>query len=199
MLNYLLRLVKIALISTFGFGGGIGMLVFIIILTSKHDEHAAQYGLTAGVVIGLIFTVLFFCVFMPLDLLLRFFVAKNSKSGETIGILEREQIRKLVLAGTSKHVHFICRQALLAIPGIKEVHDDKTNERMIAFTNASWRSAGEQIEVEIYKGEAGQFQLRCLSRPAMKNVIFDYGKNFENVEIWKKKAEEFVRTGLGFN
>ncbi len=199
MTKYLLRLVRIALVSTLGFGGGIGFLVFLIIMTTKGREHAGQYGLTAGIIIGLIFTTLFFCVMMPLDLFFRFFAAKSSKSKGSAGILEHEQMRKLTLKGTKKHIHFICRQALLAIPGIKDVHDDAFNEIMTASTNASWRSAGEIIEVRIYKGEPGQFHLHCTSRPSMKNVIFDYGKNFENVEVWKNKSEEFVRTGLGFN
>ncbi len=200
MSNYLLRLLKIALISTLGFGGGIGLLVFIIVMTSKgNSAHAGEYALIAGGVIGIIFTVLFFCVFMPLDLLFRLSIAKSSKNKDNAGLLDHEQSRKLVLNGTSKHVHFICRQALLAIPGIKDVQDDMSKDQMTASTSASWRSAGEQIEVKIYRGDSNQFHLNCVSRPAMKNVIFDYGKNFENVEIWKSKTEEFVRTGLGFN
>ena len=75
MINYLLRLIKIALVVTVGVGGGIGLLVFVIVtaghLTGKGDQHAIQYGLMAGMVIGLIVTTLFFCVMMPLDLLFR--------------------------------------------------------------------------------------------------------------------------------
>lgn len=199
MLNYLLRLLRIALVSTLGFGGGVGLLVFIVVMTSKGPEHAAQYGLIAGGVIGIIFTILFFCVMMPLDLIARLFVAKGKKARDTVGLLENEQAREINLKGTSKHVHFICRQALLAIPGVNDVHDDMANGAMTASTSASWRSAGEKLEVQIRKMDAGQFNLRCISQPAMKNVVFDYGKNFDNVEVWQKKAHEFMMTGVGFN
>ncbi len=199
MTKYILRLFRIALVSTLGFGGGIGLLVFIIVMTSKGNEHAAGYGLTAGILFGLIFTTLFFCVMMPLDLLSRFFVARSSKSPENAGFLDNEQVRELTLKGTSKHVHFIGRQALLAIPGIKDVHDDMANGKMSGSTSASWRSAGERLEVQVIRKDAGQFVLRCLSEPSMRNVVFDYGKNFDNVETWKKKATEFMITGVGFN
>ena len=199
MIDYILRLLKIALVSTFGFGGGIGLLVFIIVMTTKGNEHAASYGLTAGILFGLIFTTLNFCVMMPLDLLSRFFKAKGSKSGESSAFLDNEQVRELVAKGTSKHVHFVGRQALLAIPGIKDVHDDMANGKMSGSTNASWRSAGEKLEVKVIKKDAGQFTLRCISQPAMRNVVFDYGKNFDNVETWKKKAVEFMLASVGFN
>lgn len=199
MIQYLMRLLRIALISTLGFGGGIGFFVFLIIMTSKGREHAVQYGLTAGIVIGLIFTTFYFCVFMPLNLLFRIFAAKSSKNKKPSGIFDNEQTRKLTLKGNSKHVRFICRQALLAIPGIKDVHDDVGNSNMTASTNASWRSAGETIEVKIDKVGPELFSLNCVSRPSMKHVVFDYGKNFENVEMWKNKTEEFVRTRLGFH
>ncbi len=199
MTKYLLRIFKISLVSTFGFGGGIGLLVFIIVMTTKGNEHAVAYGLTAGIVFGLIFTTLFFCVMMPLDVLSRFLLTKSSKGGQVSGFLDSEQIRELALKGTSKHVHFVGRQALLAIPGIKDVHDDMANGRMSGSTSASWRSAGEKLEVQVIKKDAGQFILRCSSQPSMRNVVFDYGKNFDNVEIWKKKATEFMLTGVGFN
>ena len=199
MINYFLRLLKIALISTIGFGGGIGLLAFIIVITSKGPAHAVQYALTAGIVIGLIVTTLFFCVMMPLDILFRLSIAKGSKNKETTGVFDHEQSRKIVLQGTSKQIHFLCRQALLAIPGIKNVHDDMGHDQMIASTSASLRSAGEKIEVKIYRADANQFQLHCISHPSMKNVIFDYGKNFENVETWNNKVQEFAKAGLGHN
>jgi hypothetical protein len=188
-----------ALVSTLGFGGGVGLLVFIFVMTTKGNEHALSYGLAAGAVFGTIFTVFMLCVMMPLDLLSRLFLARGSKDSTNSAIFEIDQVRELPIKGTSKHVHFICRQALLAIPGIRDVHDDMVSGLMTASTGASWRSAGEKIEVHVLKRDSGQFVLRCTSKPAQKNVLFDYGKNFDNVETWKKKATEFMLTKLGFN
>jgi hypothetical protein len=199
MIKYLLRLLKIALVSTFGIGGGAGLLVFVIFLAGKGDQHAWLYGLTAGTVVGLICTGLFLCVMMPLDLLFRWSIAASSKTNETKTILENEQVRELILPGPSQKVHFACRQALLALPGIKNVHDDATNNRLFATTGASWRSPGEKIVVEITKHDAGRFLLHCVSSPSMNNVIFDYGKNFENVEAWKKLVQEFMKMSSSFS
>ena len=198
MINYLLRLLKIALVTTLGVGGGTGLLVFVIILASKGDQQAGQLGLIAGAIIGLGCTTLILCVLMPLDLLFRWSIARNSKTNETNTILENEQVRELTLFGESKRVHFACRQALLSLPGIKNVHDDAARGKISASTGASWRSPGEQIEVEIQPQNGGQFLLHCVSRPAMKNVVFDYGKNFENVETWKKLAQDFIKMGGTF-
>jgi hypothetical protein len=198
MTKYFTRLLKIALVSTFGFGGGVGLLVFIIVMTTKGNDHAAEYGLTAGIVIGVIFTVLVFCVMMPLDLLSRFFIARGKKDAAHSVLLENEQIREILVKGTSKHAHFIARQAMLAMPGIKDVHDDMGNSLISATTSASWRSAGEKIQVQVIKKDTEQYVLRCVSQPSQRNVLFDYGKNFDNVETWKKKATEFIMTKVGF-
>ena len=199
MINYLLRLLKIALVTTLGVGGGAGLLVFVVILTSKGDhQHASQFGLIAGTLIGLGCTAIILCVLMPLDLVFRWSIARTSKTNETNTILENEQIRELTLSGPTKKVHFACRQALLSIPGIKNVYDDPAKGKIIASTSASWRCPGEQIEVEIKRSGGDQYLLHCVSRPVMKNVVFDYGKNFENVEAWKKLAQDFMKMGGTF-
>lgn len=191
MQAYFIRLLRIAIVSTLGFGGGIGLLVFIFIITTKGNEHAAEYGAIAGSLFGILFTALVFCVMMPLDLLLRSFIARG-KETEYGSILDNKQIRELTLRGNNKHAHYVGRQALLAVPGVKNVHDNATIGTITASTNASWRSAGEKLEVSVKKKDSGQYILRCTSQPSMKNIVFDYGKNFDNVEIWKNNAKEIM-------
>lgn len=199
MIKYLLRLFIVVLISTLGVGGGIGLLIFVIVLAGKGDQHAAQYGMMGGTIAGLIFTALFFCVMLPIDLLFRWSIARSSKSNKIENILAIEQMRELTLHASAKKIHFACRQALLSIPGVKNVYDDTAHSKISASTGTSWRCPGEVIEVEIHKQDAEKFLLRCSSRPAINKVIFDYGKNFENVELWKKRTQEFMNVGNTFN
>ena len=199
MIKYLLRLFLVVLVSTLGVGGGVGLLIFVIILMTKGDQQVArQYGLSGGAIAGLIFTVLFFCVMLPIDLLFRWSIARGSKSKQIDDILAIEQMRELVLHGSAKKIHYACRQALLSMPGIKNVYDDAAHSKISASTGTSWRCPGEVIEVEIHKQDAEQFLLCCVSRPAINKVIFDYGKNLENVELWKRRTQEFMNTNTTF-
>jgi hypothetical protein len=43
------------------------------------------------------------------------------------------------------------------------------------------------MDVEINPQEEMKWHLRCLSKPRSSNMVFDYGKNFENVEAWKRE------------
>jgi hypothetical protein len=198
MVKYFFRLLTAILVATLGIGGGLGMLVFIIFLAGKGDQHASQYGLTVGLGVGLVSAAVTIFIMMPLDLLFRWSVAKGAGKNETTAILENEQRRELILYGPAKKIHFACRQSLLSIPGVKDVFDDSTHGRITATTGASWRCPGEMIEVEIKRLTGEEFLLKCVSRPAMSKVAFDYGKNFENVEYWKKRTQEFMKLGNNY-
>src|SRR5579872_2458362 len=112
MIRYFLRLLMGVLVSTLGVGGGAGLLVFLVFLVGKGDQHAPQYGLNVGVIAGFASAALFLCIMMPLDLLFRWSAARGSKNNETGSILENEQMRELILHGSVQKVHFACRQAL---------------------------------------------------------------------------------------
>ena len=199
MAHYLSRLLMAALVTTLGVGGGAGLLVFIIFLVGKGDQHAGQYALTVGAVVGIGFASFFLGVMMPLDLMLRWSVVRGQDNTETTAILENEQVSELLkLTGSVQKIHFACRQALLSIPGVKNVHDDAANGKITASTGTNWRCPGEIIEVSIQTSGPEEFVLYCVSRPAINKVVFDYGKNFENVELWKKRTQEFMRAGSAF-
>ena len=198
MAHYLSRLLMAALVSSLGVGGGASLLVLIIFLVGKGDQHAVQYAITVGTVIGVVFSALFLGVMMPLDLIFRWSVMRGQDNKETTAILENEQKRSITLTGSEQKIHFACRQALLSIPGVKNVHDDTANSKITATTGTNWRCPGETIEVAIQKNGPEEFILNCVSRPAINKVVFDYGKNFENVELWKKYTHEFMKAGSAF-
>jgi hypothetical protein len=183
--SYLNRLCRALTVSTLGFGGGIALLVMIIIIVTSNDPQAANYGWKAGLTIGLIFGVLHVVVSVLLDLFARMFLAK----GVYKDVFELEQVREVKMEGTSKEVLAACREALLKISYVKSVSDD--SEQMItrAVMGTSWRSTGEEMEVEMNPIAENSWMVKCTSKPRSPNALFDYGKNFENVETWISKIK----------
>ncbi|MBX9668440.1 MAG: hypothetical protein K2X93_12515 [Candidatus Obscuribacterales bacterium] len=183
--RYFSRICKALSVSTLGFGGGVALFVMIVIVTTSNDPQAFNYAWKAGLTIGLIFAVLLVAVLLPLDLFARMFLAK----GIYKGIFELEQVREVKMQGTSKEVLAACREALLKIPYVKSVSDD--SEQMItrARTGTSWRSSGEELEVEMNPIAENSWILRCSSKPKSPTAVFDYGKNFENVETWLSRMK----------
>lgn len=191
MSRYIARIIRALIVSCIGFGGGVGLMVFIGALVMKGDQHAFQYGLKAGLLLGGIFAVLLVCVMLPLDLTARLFLSKTGYKE----IWELEQCRDFEFEGPLKNAIAHCRQALLAVPNIGSVIEDAENLVIRASTGISWRSRGEQIDVEINPIAENKWQLKCTSRPPSSDIVFDYGKNFDNVECWLKEMSSPTNAG----
>jgi hypothetical protein len=185
---YLKRLLRAVLVSGLGFGGGVGLLTFIFIVVNG-GSHAASYGLRMAVLCGLFFSLTLVIVMMLLDLSVKLYLAK----GFNDGVFALKQNRELELEGTKKQIVLASRQALLAVPNVKNVLDDKDSLSSHAQTGPSWRSPGEDIEVTIIPVGETTWRLCCISKPKSANVIFDYGKNFENVETWHRRVTEELK------
>jgi len=54
---------------------------------------------------------------------------------------------------------------------------------------------GEVIEVSVEPAGAGQTRLTVSSRPALRTVLLDFGKNAQNVETVIAVFQEYFRTG----
>lgn len=186
MAQYIARIIRAIVVGALGFGGGIGLLIIIIFLTVKGDQNAFEYGVKWGFEIGMVFAILMVAVLLPLDLFLRM----NRAKGEHSQLWELEQSRELIFEGSSKEAMAACRRALLMVPYVHQVSDDTEHLTARASTGASWRSPGEDLEVEINPISENKWQVKCVSRSRSKNVVFDYAKNFENVETWFKGIQE---------
>ncbi|MBX3134860.1 hypothetical protein KF707_01400 [Candidatus Obscuribacterales bacterium] len=183
MASYLNRICRALTVSTLGLGGGVALLVMIIIITTSNDPQAFNYAWKGGLTIGLIFGVVSCVVFILLDLFARMFLAK----GVYKDVFELEQVREIKMEGTSKEVLAVCRDALLSISYVKAVSDDAEQMITRAVMGTSWRSTGEEMEVEINPIAENRWILKCTSKPKQPDALFDYGKNFENVEGWMSK------------
>jgi len=188
MQRYFARIVRALIISLFGFGGGVGLLVVIVALVLKGDQHAFEYGLKAGTFVGIVFSVLLVGVLLPLDLSAHIFLAR----GRYREIWELEQTREVVFLGTLKDAMASCRRALLAVPYVKAVFEDGDRLVVHATVGTSWRSGGEEVEVKISLTGEDKWQLRCTSRSSSGPVLFDYGKNFDNVECWLREMNSIT-------
>lgn len=188
--RYFARIVRAVVVCTLGFGGGAGMFVFIGFMIFSGSPHAFEIGWKAGLIIGLLASAILVAVMLPMDLSAHLFLAK----GNYKEIWELEQTRELVAEGSNREITAACRQALLVVPYVSNVSDDSEHLITRANIGQSWRSAGEDIEVEINPVSASLWNLRCTSRSKGKNVLFDYGKNFENVETWQRHFLSLIAT-----
>jgi hypothetical protein len=191
MQRYFARIIRAIIVSTLGVGGGVGLMVFIVMVVTQNYPRAFQFGVQAGLIVGLLFGLIVVAVLLPMDLSAHLFLAK----GMYKEIWELEQSRDVIAQGTIKQVVAACRQALLVVPNIKNVSDDMENLITRANTGTSWRSPGEEIEVEINPVDENKWKLRCTSRSRGKNIVFDYGKNFENVETWQNQFQTIMKGG----
>lgn len=188
MERYFGRIMRALIVSLLGFGGGMGLLVFIVVLVIKGDARALEYAIKAGVLLGGIFAALFVGVMLPLDLAAKLFLAK----GNYRELWELEQTSEITFKGPLKEAIAYCRQALLVVPHVKAITEDNENLVFNASVGTSWRSGGELVHVEIDPIAEHTWYLRCTSRSNSKSVLFDYGKNFENVEAWSREVHKLM-------
>lgn len=190
--RYFVRLLKAALISTLGVGCGIGAFIMICIIIIHNGPDKFQIAMQFGLLLGIVFSVLFLMMQILLDLSARMYFAK----GQYNEVWEMDQAREINLNGTSKEVLAVSREALLAVPYVKSVQEDAENLIALAETGTSWRSVGESLEVEINPVSENNWLVKCISKPVKSSIVFDYGKNFENVEAWyaKVKGSKLIST-----
>lgn len=63
---------------------------------------------------------------------------------------------------------------------------DIENGIIEATTKRSWRSFGEDIKINLFKGSEGKVVVIVSSKPRTSLTMIDYSKNFENIETIMK-------------
>ncbi len=129
MARYFARLIRALIINTLSFGGGCGLLVFIFQLMLEHNPHAFEFGIKAGLIIGLLSSFLLVVVCGLIDLTTHLFLAK----GLYREIWDIEQTRDVIAEGSIKIITQAIRQSLLTVPNIKNVSDDVEHLMTRAF------------------------------------------------------------------
>jgi len=183
--RYFARIIRAVIVSSLGFGGGIGLLTFIAILVTTGKQSALQVAMQAAIILGLGFGVLSALLLLLSDLSSRLYAAQGFRTE----IWELEQEREVEVAGSIKDARILSRKALLAVPNVKAVADEEDNEYAIrASVGASWKSPGENMrgQIEPMSDDETKRKVKCISSCLSPNIAFDYGKNFENVETWQR-------------
>jgi hypothetical protein len=185
--RYFARIIRAVIVSSLGFGGGIGLLTFITILVFKGQQPSAiSVALQAGMVLGVGFGFCLALLLLLSDLSGRLYAAK----GHHDEIWELEQTREVEIEGPLREVRSRSRIALQRVPAIKSVIDDEDQYHIRGMVGQSWKSPGENMVVSIEAGESENiWRVRCTSSCLNSNIAFDYGKNFENVEAWLRSIQ----------
>lgn len=188
MARYFARIIRAVIVSSLGFGGGIGLLTFIAILVTTGKQGALHIAFQAAIILGLGFGV--FCALLLLlsDLTSRLFAAQGFRTE----IWELEQERQIEVEGTIKDARILGRNALLAVPNVKAVADEDDEFSIRASVGATWKSPGERMRVIIEPASENTWRVKCISTCLSPNIAFDYGKNYENVEHWMRSMRGFV-------
>lgn len=185
--RYLGRIMKTLLFALLGVGGGVGLMTFIALTLYSDQQAAVEMGLRSALVIGLSFGVIVAAALVLTDLTMRLSISNGPRDE----LWELEQTREIEVHGTVRDVKRYCREALMAVPNLKSVLEDSKDLTLKASVGKSWRSPGEQVEVQIVPLSEHKFLVRCSSHCVQKQIAFDYAKNFENVETWLKHMSRY--------
>lgn len=188
MARYFARIIRAVVVSSLGFGGGIGLLTFIAILVTTGKQDALHIAIEAAIIIGLAFGIFCAALLLLSDLTSRLFAAQGFRNE----IWELEQEREVEVEGSIKDARMLSRKALLAVPNVKNVSDEDNEYGIKASIGASWKSAGESMRVQIEPAAENRWKVKCVSTCLSSNIAFDYGKNFENVETWTRSMRTLM-------
>ncbi len=197
MIKYFINILRFSIISCLGFGGGLALLRYIFFTVNNHNTLDVFFeSFKVGLSLGFIFTVFLILIFFLLDVSSRLIIVRDVKEplkNQQI-IWDIEQKRSVNIKGNINEVILICRQALMEISSISNVHQDSDKLNITAKTGITWRSFGEIITLNFIQEEENVWQVICTSSCKNKNVIFDYAKNFENVEVWLHEVNQLINT-----
>ena len=186
--RYFARIIRAVVVSSLGFGGGIGLLVFItfVVLTGK-SPNVLPIALKFACIFGIGFGFVLALLLLLSDLSGRLYAAKGLH-GE---VWELNQTREVELQGTLREVRAWGRTAFQEVPNIKSVVDEENECMMKASVGRSWKSPGEDMHLLITPMDSPtKWKVTVSSTCVSPLVAFDYGKNFENVESWLRGVKK---------
>ena len=194
MLKYFFHILNFAIISCLGFGGGIALMRYIFLTVNNQGSLIEFFNsLKIGFFLGIVFSVFLILILFLLDISSRLFIVKDKNSNNSQSIWDIEQCREIELSGSLNEVLNIARQALMEITSIRKINQDNKTQSIEAVTNVTWRSFGEIITISVESKADNTWLLKCTSKCKNKNVLFDYAKNFENVETWLNEVNLLIK------
>ena len=106
-----------------------------------------------------------------------------------VGALNVHQEREIQVKGALDETFHKCAEMLKSCETIKSVSFSKDALLISGRTEASLVSFGEKITLHFQKLTNGIIKIQISSNPVVRFTLLDYGKNFRNVELIRKKIE----------
>jgi hypothetical protein len=181
LLKYVLRIFLAFLVGALAFGFFFGIFLSI--------RGGSIEGFGPGLVGGIIWAVLVFAVFLPLDVFEK--IKCYLKYGFIdFGVRQERAIRVSWDQGT------ILDTIQWVLQTQKKTHLQKKDTKhgvIEAEASRSWRSFGEKITVTLSSGESGKVFITVSSRPKVSVTVIDFSKNFENVQLIIQAVEKRLK------
>jgi hypothetical protein len=182
LLSYLLVIFKAVILVIVG-----GGLIFGLFQSIK---KASYHGFIDGIEFGSLLALTAIPIIVVIDLMQRLKCYLNYKIFD-LGI---EQERRFLIEDDYMPVFNRLQEVLDHLKRIDCHQQDIENGHIQAVARPSWRSFGENIDIELSKASKDKVVAVLSSKPRMSLTMIDYGKNLENVEIITKGImEAFAR------
>ncbi len=133
-------------------------------------------GLVVGLILGMIWAVLFCAVH---DVLM-----KIKYPDETIPTVN--QRLDLELNESYDRVFELCKSSINTIRRGKIIKSEPQNGKIVAGIGVNFYSWGESIIIDVSKIRENRMNVVITSKPILFSQVFDWGKNFENIESIRK-------------
>ncbi len=170
LLKYTLRIFIAFIIGALAFG------FFFGIFLSIRDGTVEGFG--SGLVGGVIWAVLVFAVFLPLD------VFEKIKCYRKYGFIDFRVHQEHILCIHAEY-DTIFNALQNEFRTWKKIQLKKKDIKLGIIeieTGRSWRSFGEKVGVKLLKSQDGKVHVTISSRPKVVTTVIDFSKNFENVQ-----------------
>ena len=186
LLDYILRIFKAFIFIALGFGLPIGIFITIRI--------NSFYGFIEGIIAGILVALAGMAILIPLDIFQR--IRCYLKYGTIdFGVTQERRLR---IEGDYISVFKALYNVLEKRKKLETLYKDAENGVIQAVTKRSLRSLGEKINIELLKTSSkGKVLVILSSKPKMfaSTTMFDYSKNFENLESFLKDLKEHFKEG----
>jgi hypothetical protein len=155
-----------------------------------------QFGLVSGLVGSLVGGILF-GGFMSLVLgLSHSWSVKQlpfGKSEEAMGV---HHVRNAELLLPYDVTFNTCINSLSSIEKCRIQSKDRSQGKIIAKTSMTWKTSGDVISFKLGRIDNEKTQVEVSSRPIVRTILVDYGKNLKNVETILRIIKEHGDVGV---
>jgi hypothetical protein len=156
----------------------VGIIAACLFGIFQSIKTGSFHGFIDGVQFGLLLAIVMVPIIVSLDVLQRI---KNYRRYKKVDF-NVNQTRRFFVKEEYNSIFNYLYNIIKSHKEFSIYKKDFENGIIKAYANASWKSFGEKIQINIVKGSQGRIFIEIFSKPKIALTILDYAKNFENVE-----------------